>query len=396
MGLERMELAAAAPVGRKSYFTPSGSRVVHETTVTQGDRFLLYTILVLIGFGLVAVYTASAHMAYDETGNSLSLVIKQALSAVIGLAGMVFLSRVNFQFWRKAAVPLGLIAIVLLVATMFLGQTVNGSERWIPLPFGLQFQTSDVAKIAAIALIASATSRQRLMTPVLFINLFLVSLMILLVYQQPNLSVSLILTFVTGMMLFVGGMSTSVFLISIPALSYVLVHKIRHTEYQWKRIVGWLNPWASAQDAGYNLIQSYYAISGGGLFGVGLGRSIQKMYYLPFQHTDFIFSVICEELGFVGALVVIGMFALLVWRGFSIAFNCPSSFGQMLALGITLAIGLQAIINLSVTIGLMPATGVTLPLISYGGTSMAITLWMLGILLNISRYKLNMRVQEFD
>jgi cell division protein FtsW len=154
-----------------------------------------------------------------------------------------------------------------------------------------------------------------------------------------------------------------------------------------KRITGWLNPWKDPLETGYNLIQSYYAIGSGGLFGVGLGNSIQKLYYLPFQHTDFIFSVICEEWGFIGATIVIGLFLLLAWRGFTISRQCPSRFGKMLAFGLTLAILLQAMINISVTIGLMPVTGVTLPLISYGGTSMIVTLGMIGILLNISRYR---------
>jgi cell division protein FtsW len=228
----------------------------------------------------------------------------------------------------------------------------------------------------------------------LFVNLALVGMMILLIYQQPNLSVSMILGFMTLMMLFIGGIPLSVYLMTLPLLGYILFHKIMDTPYQKRRIVGWLNPWADPQDAGYNLIQSYYAIGSGGLFGVGLGHSIQKLYYLPFQYTDFIFAVICEELGLIGAIIVLGLFAIVGWRGFSIAFGCPSNFGQMLAFGITGVILLQAIINISVTVGLMPVTGVTLPLISYGGTSMVITLAMIGVLLNISRYRLNTQVVD--
>jgi cell division protein FtsW len=273
----------------------------------------------------------------------------------------------------------------LLLMTMFMGTTANGSERWIMLPFGFQFQPSDFAKVGAIALMAQATSQRTLLNLGTVINLVVVGFMTLLVLQQPNLSVTMILGMITFAMLFVAGLPRVIVLGALPILAFGVYQKIRHTEYQWKRIVGWLNPWKDAQDAGYNLIQSYYAIGSGGLFGVGLGNSIQKLYYLPFQHTDFIFSVICEEWGFIGAVIVIGLFALLGWRGFTIAWHCPSRFGKMLAFGLTLAIVLQAMINISVTIGLMPVTGVTLPLISYGGTSMVVTLGMIGILLNISK-----------
>jgi cell division protein FtsW len=216
--------------------------------------------------------------------------------------------------------------------------------------------------------------------------LALVAGMSILILKQPNLSVTMIIGIMTFLMLIVAGLPRYLCYALLPPLSFVLYHEITHNEYQMKRITGWWNPWKDPLETGYNLIQSYYAIGSGGLFGVGLGNSIQKLYYLPFQHTDFIFSVICEEWGFIGASIVIGLFGLLAWRGFAIAWHCPSRFGRMLAFGLTLAIVLQAMINISVTVGLMPVTGVTLPLISYGGTSMIVTLGMIGMLLNISRY----------
>jgi cell division protein FtsW len=372
------------------------ARIVHETRVTRPDGVLMTVTLVLVAFGLVFVYSASAHQALHESGNSAAILIKQVLAAIIGLVVMQTISRTNYQFWRKSAVGMAFIAIGLLGLTMVVGTTANGSERWLPLPFGFQFQPSDFAKLAAICLIAQATSQPTFLTPVLARNIVLVGFMILLIYQQPNLSVSMILASLSVMMLFVAGVPWWLFAMGAPPVLYFLYNKIRTTEYQWRRIQGWLDPWKDPQDTGYNLIQSWYAIGSGGVLGVGLGHSVQKLYYLPFQHTDFIFSVVCEELGLMGALLVIGMFGVLAWRGFAISFNCPSRFGQMLAFGITSAIVLQALINISVTVGLMPVTGVTLPLISYGGTSMIITLLMIGILLNISRYKLNARVLESD
>jgi cell division protein FtsW len=388
-----MERAYAAPGRRMS--APRNDYDARErfgegggfrsASVAQMDNALIYTTLALVIVGLMSVFTASAAQSDLETGNSVTTLLKQFLSALIGGAALLFFTGFSFERINRLARPFSAICVGLLLMTMFMGTTANGSERWIMLPFGFQFQPSDFAKVGAIALMAQATSQRTLLNLGTVINLVVVGFMTLLVLQQPNLSVTMILGMITFAMLFVAGLPRVIVLGALPILAFGVYQKIRHTEYQWKRIVGWLNPWKDAQDAGYNLIQSYYAIGSGGLFGVGLGNSIQKLYYLPFQHTDFIFSVICEEWGFIGAVIVIGLFALLGWRGFTIAWHCPSRFGKMLAFGLTLAIVLQAMINISVTIGLMPVTGVTLPLISYGGTSMVVTLGMIGILLNISK-----------
>lgn len=370
-------------------------RAQRETVMAEFDRPLFVTVVTLMVFGLVSVYTASAHMAQAETGNSLSLVLKQAASMGLGFVLMLAMSRINFQVWRKTAHFWGLLALGLLVATLFIGTTVNGSERWIQLPMGVQLQSSDFAKLAMVFLVAQATS-DRLMRPLTFINLGLIGAMVVLILAQPNLSVAMILSMVTAGMLFVGGLSIPLIAVAGSYGLYKVASLIQNTPYQKRRIEGWLDPWKDPLDSGYNLIQSYFAIGSGGLLGVGLGNSIQKLYYLPFQHTDFIFAVICEELGFFGGVIVVGLFVVLAWRGFAIALSCPNRFGQMLAFGMTLAIVLQALINICVTVGLMPVTGVTLPLISYGGTSVVTTLLMLGILLNVSRYRLSLRFDSED
>lgn len=351
------------------------------------DKTLIYITLSLVVVGLVSVFTASASQSDLETGNSLAILIKQIIAVILGVFVLGFTSRFSFERLKGLARPLAFTSIGLLLLTMVMGTTANGSERWIMLPFGFQFQPSDVAKVAAILLMAQATSQPRLFNGTGMFNLALITGMIALIYQQPNLSVSMILGMMTVAMLFVAGISMRILIPSLIGIGYVVYKKILATPYQMERITGWLNPWGDPLDTGYNLIQSYYAIGSGGLFGVGLGHSVQKLSYLPFQHTDFIFSVICEEWGFIGAAILVGLFGLLAWRGFTISWNCPSRFGKMLAFGLTLAITLQAIINICVTIGLMPVTGVTLPLISYGGTSMIVTLGMIGILLNISRYR---------
>lgn len=384
---ERLEdLPAEAGRGsREQYGNRRGGP--RPTPFARMDNALMYTTLALVMVGLMSVFTASAAQADLETGNAISVLLKQIISAVIGGAALWTLARFPFERWKNLARPFSLISISLLLMTMFMGTTANGSERWIMLPFGFQFQPSDFAKVAAILLMAQATSQHRnLLSQNTIINLALVAIMSILILKQPNLSVTMIIGAMSFLMLVVAGLPRYLMLGIMPVMGLVLYREITHNEYQMKRITGWLNPWKDPLETGYNLIQSYYAIGSGGLFGVGLGNSIQKLYYLPFQHTDFIFSVICEEWGFIGASIVIGMFGLLAWRGFTIAWHCPSAFGKMLAFGLTLAIVLQALINICVTIGLMPVTGVTLPLISYGGTSMIVTLGMIGILLNISSY----------
>jgi cell division protein FtsW len=351
------------------------------------DPILSHITLALVVIGLVSVFTASAVQADVETGSSLSVLLKQIISALLGGVALWTTMRIPFERWRRIARLVGLAAITLLVMTMFIGNTANGSERWIMLPLGFTFQPSDVAKVAAIFLMAQATSQKRLMTGNMALNFALVGVMIFLILKQPNLSVSIILVMLALSMLLVAGLPLGILGVLSVGGIVGAIREILHNPYQMERISGWLSPWKDPQDTGYNLIQSYYAIGSGGLFGVGLGNSIQKLYYLPFQHTDFIFAVICEEWGFIGATIVLALFGVLAWRGFTIAWHCPHRFGKMLAFGLTMAITLQAMINVCVTIGLMPVTGVTLPLISYGGTSMIVTLAMIGILLNISRYR---------
>jgi cell division protein FtsW len=388
----------ARPPEREGYGDGGGIRRV---VATRSDQTLIYITLSLVLVGLMSVFTASAAQADLETGNSIAILFKQVISAMVGMGALVLMSRLHFDRWYLLAKPAALLSIGLLLFTMAVGTTANGSERWIALPFGFSFQPSDLAKVAAVLLMAQATSkplRFNYKTIVsLLVNLALVAVMSILIVKQPNLSVTMIIGTLTLAMLFVSGVSAYLLIPVLPILSFVVYNIISHNQYQRERITGWLDPWRDPLDTGYNLIQSYYAVGAGGLFGTGLGNSIQKLYYLPFQHTDFIFSVICEEWGFFGAAIVLGLFGLLAWRGFTIAWQCSSPFGRMLAFGLTLAITLQAIINICVTIGLMPVTGVTLPLISYGGTSMIVTLGMIGILLNISRYRsVQMRQQLVD
>ena len=336
--------------------------------------------------GLFSVYSASAPEALATSQNSLAIVLKQSVWMVLGLVAMLAVGRFPFPSWARLAHPMACIAIALLGLTLVTGQVVNGSERWLMLPGGIQFQPSDLAKLSAVLLLAQVTSQRSLMrSKLLPLNMGLIMVMVFLIYQQPNLSIAVILSLLSAVMLFVGGFSLPVLSFVVPIIGFGVYQKILDTPYQLRRINGWLNPWADPQDSGYNLIQSLYALGGGQWFGLGYGHSIQKRHYLPFPYTDFIFSVICEEWGFIGGVLLLFAIAFLAWRGYHIATQCTHPFGQMLAFGITTQLVLQSFINVGVATGLLPVTGVTLPFISYGGTSLVVTLVMVGILLNISR-----------
>lgn len=351
------------------------------------DKPLLYVTIGLSLVGLMTLFSASASDAMAAYNNGLYFVTRQSVFFILGFAMMAIISRFPFFYWNRLAKPLALVVIGLLAYTLMSGVEVYGAERWIRI-FGIQFQPSELGKIATILLLAQALrDRSDRINLNFVINIGLIAGMLILILKQPNLSMTIILSSVTGALLFISGFPLLLLGAIGAAGGAVVVTKIMHTEYQLKRIQGWLDPYADPQGTGWNLIQSLYAIGSGGLIGRGLGASYQKLSYLPFQNTDFIFSIFAEEWGFLGCLVLIGLYILLLYRGHLIAKNCPSTFGQLLAMGITLMLGLQVAINLSVTIGLMPVTGVTLPLISYGGTSVVITLMMIGILLNISTYR---------
>jgi cell division protein FtsW len=349
------------------------------------DRLLLLVIGLLLAMGLLSVYSASATHAQVVFGNSFGYVIRQAIAMAIGLAIGFGIACVHPHKWLKLTLPFAIVVIGLLAYTLVGGTVANGSERWISVPVIGQFQPSELAKIAAVLLLAQATGQAKRLTWQHGLNIGLVLVMVGLIYKQPNLSMTIILTALTGAMLYVSRWPWPLFVVGAPLAGWFVYQKILETPYQLRRISGWLNPWEDAQDTGYNLVQSYYAIGSGGLIGMGYGQSVQKQFYLPFPYTDFIFSVICEEWGLLGSIMLVGVFAILAWRGIRVALLAPTLFTKQLAFGLTFVLTLQTIINISVTTGLMPVTGVTLPMVSYGGTSMVATLAMLGMLVGVSR-----------
>jgi cell division protein FtsW len=355
------------------------------------DKPLLYATLALSLLGLFVLFSASSPVAARDNHNSAYFLLRQCLSFIMGYAALIYLtlSQFNFRKLNGLSTFSGLLLMGALMITMVIGVTSYGAERWIKIPLiGMQVQPSEFAKIVIPIILASALSQQKRLFSFSFWSKVLIVLgSIYLIFEQPNLSMTIILLALSALMCIIAGTPSwliggGLFLGSIAG-----VYKLRNTEYQWRRIVGWLDPWADAQDTGYNIIQAFKAISEGGFWGKGYGLSLQKLYYLPFQYTDFIFPIYIEEMGFVGAVMMVGLYGFILYRGMSIATTCRNSFGQLLAMALTLCLGMQVLINMSVSTGLFPVTGVTLPLVSYGGTSVLVTLLLIGILLNISRFR---------
>ena len=350
------------------------------------NKNLLIVVIMLIIFGIVAIFSASAPEGADHYANPLYYPINHLKFAVFGFFLMFLTSRIHFKNWEKWVIPISVVIIALIAATLVpgLGRTDYGSSRWLTF---LPIQPSEFGKFACILLMASCLCKAKsLKDPIIQKHGLLILIMLAIIFKQPNMSMCIILIATSFSMLFVGGMSLTLFGIGVASVIPLVGLAITKMAYQSKRIIGWLDPFSDPQGMGYNIIQSWYAIASGGLLGVGLGNSKQKLYYLPVGYTDFVFSVIAEESGFVGITVLVLLFILFINIGFKIAMRCENMFGRLMAFGIVFNIGFQAFVNMCVASGVFPVTGVTLPLISYGGSSFIVTTAMLGVLMNISRY----------
>ncbi|MBR6504118.1 MAG: putative lipid II flippase FtsW [Clostridia bacterium] len=355
------------------------------------DFTLLIIIFILLALGIVMVLSASSPTSLSESGSSYTYAIKQGLFAILGIFIMLFLSKVDYRIYKKLYKVAYWASIIALALVPLIGYEVNGAKRWINLGF-TSVQPSDLAKIGFIIFFAGYLSIHKDELKGLlkgFIKPFLIlapGLLILVLFQE-HLSATLVIVAVITIMLLIAGTRLRYFLtLGLGGAGVLLTALIMlGEEFRLKRITTFLDPWQDKQGAGWQVIQSLYAIGSGGLFGVGLGESKQKYLYIPEPHNDFIFAVLAEELGFLGCLVVIVLFGLFVWRGVLIAMKAPDTFGSLLAVGITSLIGLQAILNIAVVTSSMPATGMALPFFSYGGTALVTILAACGILLNISR-----------
>ncbi len=356
------------------------------------DTTLLLLTVSLTCIGVVMVYSSSAIMAAERFHDGFYFLKRQLVYTLIGFGLMVFTTYFNYKNWRKLAV-ISLLGSIVLLGLLFVpgfGVRVGGAMRWLSLP-GLTIQPAEVVKLALVLYLAHSLTRKKEKVRSLLKGYlpYMIVLAVLLgmLLKQPDLGSAMIIAGVAMGMLIVAGVRWRYLFPTILMTLPVIYFLIMQVEYRRRRIMAFLDPWDDPFDTGFQIIQSMVAFGKGGVLGQGLGIGEQKLFYLPEAHTDFIFSVIGEELGLVGTFVVAALFLMLILCGFRIALNCPEPFGRNLAFGLTLLLGLEAFVNLSVCMGLLPTKGLALPFISYGGTSLVMSLIAVGILLNISNHQ---------
>lgn len=366
---------------------------IQSVIISSPDKTLLIVVAFLVIIGFLAIFSATAPKCLDEGGNPAQFLIKQLICFVVGFFGLKFF--MNYDYKKLAdwnvMIMAGILISLVLVDFTPLGVVVNGAKRWINVA-GFQLQPSEFAKPAVVLLLASAFRKDANLFDQnkWMMAFFPIIAMAALIFIQPNLSMVILLGMTTVVMFMAAGGSMKLFLSCVGAMVMTLIIGLTTIikPYQLQRIKTWRHPELDPLGAGYNIIQSLIAFASGGFSGVGYGGSIQKLSYLPECHTDFIFAIIAEELGFVGCVLVIGLFFTFMQRGFVIAARCPDMYGKLLAVGITFSITFQAFMNMSVASSFLPTTGVPLPFISYGGSSLIVSLIMVGILLNISKKRI--------
>ena len=356
------------------------------------DIPFLFLILLLLAVGLIMLYSASAAQSEYDTGYEISTryLQKQAVCAAIGLGAMYVFSRIPAAVWYRLTWPLYIAGIVLLLSVLVIGQEVNGARRWINIA-GLQFQPSEIAKFTMILALARLTvtyggRAREFKFGVLGFGVALLGILIPLALEK-HLSAIMLMGMVAVVMMYVAGTHPKWILLGIAGAAAFVVVYISFMGYAGDRITAWLHPEQDPGDTGYQILQSLYAIGSGGVFGLGFGKSRQKYLYLPFQYNDYIFAIICEEIGLAGALLIMILFAAAITRGYWIALNARDRFSTVLAAGLVTLIAVQTVLNLGVVTNLLPSTGIALPFFSYGGTALAVNLGEMGIVLSISRQR---------
>ena len=374
-------------------------RLVKNRTGEGIDPVFLFLLLTLLTVGLAMLYSASYAQSHYDTGYTVSTryLQKQGLCAVIGLVAMLIISRIQPEFWLRWAWALYGISIALLLSVLLFGESVNGARRWINIG-GLQFQPSEIAKFTMIVLFAKLTKdfgkrARQFRRGVLGFGGALLGILVPLALEK-HLSAIMLMGMVAVVMMFVAGTHPKWLLAGAGAAVVFVVVYVSLMGYAGDRVTAWLHPEQDPSDTGYQILQSLYAIGSGGLFGLGLGKSKQKYLYLPFQYNDYIFAIICEELGFVGAVLIIALFAALILRGYWIALQGASRFQTVLAAGLVTLIAVQTILNFGVVTNLLPSTGIALPFFSYGGTALVVNLGEMGVVLSVSRYRNKPAQQE--
>lgn len=362
-------------------------KVKRKSKLGSVNPYILYSVLALVAIGIIMVFSASYYDALYKHKDVFYFLKKELTWVPVGLVALVVMMLIDYHLLKKFTVFAYGVTVVALVAVLFVGSTINGAKRWLNIA-GISFQPSELAKYVIVFFLAMMIDKYGKMNrnwKIPLIYLGSAALFALLVYKENNLSIAAIIMFVAFIMIFVSGMSfkETFALIGIGGVAGTI--GIFSSDYRTERFISFLDPWKYANDEGYQLVHSLYALGSGGLFGVGLGNSKQKALYMPEPHNDFIFSIIGEELGLIGCIFVIAIFVVLIVSGIKVASRAKDRYGKLLATGIISVIAVQAIINIAVVTGSMPVTGVPLPFISYGGTSLVFNLAAMGVLLNISR-----------
>ncbi|MBW1985805.1 MAG: putative lipid II flippase FtsW [Deltaproteobacteria bacterium] len=355
----------------------------------QCDHVLLIVTLLLVSIGLVMVFSSSGVMAYDRYQDPYFFLRKQGIFAVLGLALMFLVRKFPYQLYYRLVYLIFLVSLTTLIMLMIpgLGVEIRGATRWLRIgPF--LFQPSELAKLAIVIFLAYSMARKQEKMKYFAIgfipHIIVAGVFIILIEKQPDFGTAMTITVIVFLLLFVGGTRLTHIFLSGLALVPIIVYAIVRDPKRLERVITFLKPFAYKQESGYQLVHSLYAIGSGGLGGLGIGKSQQKLFYLPDMHTDFILAIIAEEVGLIGVLVIICLFFIFVIRGISLSLKVQDNFGCYLALGLVTLIGLQAGLNMGVVSGILPTKGMSLPFISYGGSSLLVNLMAVGILLNIS------------
>jgi cell division protein FtsW len=356
----------------------------------KSDKWLFLATVALVCLSVVMVYSASALVALERFQQPYLFVTKQLMWAAVGIALLSLVMRVDYRTYRNEKLIWALVGVVglLLVAVLF-ARPVNGTRRWFGIA-GFGIQPSELAKVAAIFFSALILERRMHRINEVGYSILPIALIVGgmagLILLEPDYGTSVSLLAVIGVMVFAAGLSHRYLIGSVLLLLPALYVVLWQAPYRRRRLLAFLDPWADPLGDGFQIIQSLIAVGTGGVFGKGLMAGVQKLFYLPEPHTDFIYAVIAEEMGLIGATVIVACFAVIAWRGLRAATLAPDSFGAFLAIGLTMMLVLQALVNMSVVLGMMPTKGIPMPLVSFGGSSLLINLLGIGVLLNISQH----------
>jgi cell division protein FtsW len=383
-------VSGGIPFSFRGRFRQAAACVTHMARKLKSDRVLFIATLLLVGLSIVMVYSASAVLAFERSGRPYLFLIKQGMWAALGMAVLGIVMRIDYRNYREPAfiwTSLGVVAVGLVA--VFFSPPVNHARRWFGIG-GLGVQPSELAKLTAIFFIAALLERRMHRINDLRYSLLpigiVIACLVALILPEPDFGTSMSLVLIAAIMIFAAGLNYTYIvgaaLVALPTVAIL----VWSSAYRRRRFLTFLNPWSDPLGDGFQIIQSFIAVGTGGVWGRGLMNGVQKLFYLPEPHTDFIYAVISEELGLIGATAVVICFLVITWRGLRIALRAPDSFGAFLALGLTTMVSVQALVNISVVLGLLPTKGIALPFVSAGGSSLLINLLGMGILLNVSQH----------